>query len=531
MKKHIIILSAITLSLVLSAGSTAFASGKTSASTVCPALAPGGAENHDAGNRTVPEKDRNVSYLDAIRFENGELVKDAGSVSLNMDIVLDSTKIRTQHTVTLTPALVSKDGSREVRFEPVIIDGSVRHKVFLRQDRLDGTRPQRDSAQAIIKRQNGKEQEYTYVSEVPYGRWMLDGSIRIYETVSGCADCGEGMSDRTLIGHILPEFIPEWRTGTIAPEPEPIKIRAETRVARLQFRHDRYDILPSLANNRAVLDTVYNSIALVKEKEYIYITGIYVAGFASPEGTYEYNVRLSSNRARAFADYIARKNDFNHDLMHVEWSGEDWDGFRTELDKTFFPKKDSIISIIDTYTRDRNECERRMRSILTAAEYKWLVDEIYPYLRHCTYRVEYNVRNFNLEEAKELIYERPQDLNLKEIYEVAASYGKGTEGYEHAITVAQEYYPTAPALVNDLAIKAIAQGDYDKAIRKIRELGIAEEGELTEKEAELTNTLGVAYAKEGRYTEARSAFERASGAGNEEASHNLTQLLNVLDQM
>ena len=68
-------------------------------------------------------KDKNVSYLDVIGFEGREVVKDAREVNLNMNIVLDSTKIRTQHTVSLTPVIISKDGKDTTAFGAVIVDG------------------------------------------------------------------------------------------------------------------------------------------------------------------------------------------------------------------------------------------------------------------------------------------------------------------------------------------------------------------------------------------------------------------------
>ena len=64
-------------------------------------------------------KDKNVSYLDVIGFEGREVVKDAREVNLNMNIVLDSTKIRTQHTVSLTPVIISRDGKDTTAFGAV----------------------------------------------------------------------------------------------------------------------------------------------------------------------------------------------------------------------------------------------------------------------------------------------------------------------------------------------------------------------------------------------------------------------------
>lgn len=482
-------------------------------------------------------KDKNVSYLDVIGFEGREVVKDAREVNLNMNIVLDSTKIRTQHTVSLTPVIISKDGKDTTAFGAVIVDGRTRHKVFIRRDRLDGTDPKRDSALAIIQRKNRKEQTYTYVSSVPYSRWMLDGRIGVLECVKGCADCGEGKSDTTFVEQVLPEFIPVWKTTVMQPEPEPIKKREESRIARLQFRWDKYDILPEWQGNDVVLDTVTNSIALVKGKDYISITGIYVAGFASPEGTYEYNMRLSGNRAKSFADYIAEHNGIDRDMIAVEWSGEDWAGFRAQLEKSDFAKKDQVIALIDTYTEDRNECERQILKILLRSEYEWLLRNIYPYLRHCTYRIEYEVKNFDLNEARKTIYDRPQDLNLDEIYKVAGSYETGSEEYAYAMAMAAKYYQDSPAVMSDRAVRALDKGDAAEAVKileKVLEwtrIGQETHPEISAENAELLNILGVAYAHDGQHDNARQCLEAASGAGNANAEHNMTQLLNIIDQL
>ena len=499
-----------------------------------------------AGGHTVQDSEektgKNVSYLDVMDFGQRELGKNGSDVCLSMLIRLDSAKIRTQHTVSLTPVIVSEDGRKEMEFQTVIVDGKTRHKVFLRRDRIDGIDPARDSAQAVIMRKNGRSQEYAYISYLPYGSWMLDGKILIREKVSGCADCGEGMSEKLLDSPVLPRFIPSWRTSAIEPDPEPVKRREESRVARLQFRWDRYDIDPDWKGNRAVLDTVANSITLVNEKDYIAITGIYVAGFASPEGPYEYNMNLSRRRAESFADYIAGNEGISREMVTVEWGGEDWEGLKAQLQETDFPKRDEIAGIIDTFTADRNECETRMRSLLSQDEYRWLIRNIYPYLRHCTYRVEYMVKNFDLEEARKMIYDRPQDLNLNEIYRVAGSYSPDSEEYADAMSAAARFYPDSPAVLGDRALDALAEGNADAAMNilsgKAAALSVpANTDEMQDsdgisgKNAELLNIYGVAAASCGEYEKAEKVLNTAAEAGCENAMYNLGQLLGVMDQL
>ena len=62
-------------------------------------------------------------------------VRQGRTVELKMSVDLSNAKIRTQHTVALTPVLVSADGNREIAFPPIVIDGKTRHKVYLRAQR------------------------------------------------------------------------------------------------------------------------------------------------------------------------------------------------------------------------------------------------------------------------------------------------------------------------------------------------------------------------------------------------------------
>lgn len=467
-------------------------------------------------------------YLSSIEIRQGGVVKQGRTVSLQMAVDLSKTKINTQHTVALTPVLVSADDSREVAFPPIVIDGGTRHKVYLRAQRLESVDlpPYHDDGAQVIIRRKGKEQGYDYTASVPYERWMLDGRVEIREEVHGCANCGEGKSDRQLWTGVLPPYVPEYRLDSIAPAPEPVKMRAENRTARLQFRQDSYNILPEYKDNRAELDTVSNSIMLVKNNADVKITGIYITGYASPEGSEAHNLKLSENRAKALADYISRHDAISSDLLHVDWKGEDWEGLVRVLgDYPHLLKRDSVYAIIERYPNERDFCELQLRKLVPPTIYHRLLTELYPVLRRNEYRIEYNVRNFDLEEAKRQIETRPDLLSLSEMYKVAGSYGKGTPEYDKVMAVAVRYFPTSPAALNENALSAIAREEYDVAVE------LLEKSETAAQTADLLNTLGVAYAKAGHYDKAEDAFRRAAEAGSETARHNLEEVRQVMDQL
>ena len=477
--------------------------------------------------------DNNPDYLSKIKISESTVVKKDRTVQLTMDIDMSDTNIGTQHTVALTPVLVAADSSREVAFPRVVIDGRTRSKVYLRAQELESVElpPYHDGSElAVIQRKNGKEQHYDYSATVPYERWMLDGSVEMREVVHGCVNCRAGESYRQLLGAVLPTFIPDYRLGSLEPEPEPIKTREEMRSARINFKRDRYEILENYKDNRNELDQVLASIRLVDNNPDVTITGIRIDGYASPEGSVAHNDVLSDNRANSLAEYIHRKIGIDDSLISAVGHGEDWDGFK----KMFFddnrlpglPRRNEIVALLSDGDRNHDVIEDEIASMEPRDTiYGLLLGVLYPELRRNDYHIEYDVRNFNLEEARKVIHSQPKLLSLKEIYMVAGSYEKGSAEYAFAMKTAAECYPNSAAVMNDCALELLAKSDFR---------GVADmlsTSPLTASSPMLQNTLGVAYARLGEVLKAKECFSKAADGGLEEAEHNLTQAEGVIDQL
>lgn len=146
-------------------------------------------------------------------------------------------------------------------------------------------------------------------------------------------------------------------------------------------------------------------------------------------------------------------------------------------------------------------------------------------LRRNEYRIEYNVRNFDINEARRMLEERPDLLSLAEIYRVAALSEKGSPEYVKAMGVAARYFPSSPAVLNDSAMASIEAGDCAAAVK------LLEGSTVTQTNASLLNTLGVAYAGAGEPHKAREAFVRAAEKGSDAARHNAGEIENVINQL
>lgn len=464
-----------------------------------------------------------TSYLSEIKIVNREVVKTGDrQANVKMTVSLDGLEMKNQHSLRVVPVILSADGSQQQELPSFVINGKVRDKVQQRTEAFEDTNLNPDAV-VKVRRKNGTAQTLDYDASVPFKRWMIGGDLRLRAYVTGCALCDEG-DEHTSTGDIFPPMTPAYYSPFLQPKEEIVKRRSETRSARLQFRQDSHRIDPKFKNNAAELDTVRNSITLVKDNDDLTIIGIYVTGYASPEGTFAYNMKLSERRAKAFTEYM--KDDLKSvdpKLYHVDWKGEDWAGLREEVVKhPKLLKIDEVLNIIDNCGDDKDACEEQIKALVPPEIYQRLLNEMYGPVRRNEYRIEYNVRHFDLAEGKQIIKIRPDLMSVSEIQQVADSYGKGSPEYIDCLMRGAKAYPNDVTAVNNAALALMEANRTDEAIRLL---------ENAPEDGSLLNMKGVAYAKSGQYAKASQAFTAAKVKGFSQAGENLTLLKQYVEYM
>ncbi|MCF2598315.1 DUF3868 domain-containing protein [Phocaeicola barnesiae] len=468
---------------------------------------------------TCPAAFAQTHYLENLKLENQRVVKVGDNVAVTADLRLDDMELKRQQSVRLVPVLVSADGMKQQELAPVLIEGKVRSKVTDR--RLALGEMVEEEGTVRIKHQKGEEQTVAYQAEVPFAPWMVNGSLELRGYITGCAECNEG-DEVITAGNVLPYSEPVFAMApAMKPTEEQVKRRAEDKSARLEYRRDSYAVLPEYRTNRAELDSVQHSLALVKDNPNLTITGIYITGYASPEGSMTYNERLSQRRAQTFADYVRQHNrELKKELWHVAWKGEDWDGFRRQVEQASgWEKRQDVLQMLEGCEGSQDDCEKQIRASLSREDYQYLLDELYAPLRRNDYRIEYTVRNFTPEEARQMLETRPDLLSAAEMQRVADGYGHGSENYRKALRIALRTYPDNVAIRHNLALAEVEAGNYTEAITLLKEM---EDG------ASL-NLLGVAYFKSGNRQQAVQAFGQAVQAGYAQAEGNTTKAKEALD--
>lgn len=446
-----------------------------------------------------------------ITVKNSKVKKSGQTVNVSMNLDLSHLDITSNEGVVLVPMLVAEGDT--AKMPAAEIYGRKRYIYYQRNGKTVTEKPG-----LIAKRNAGKEQTLSYSYALPYERWMNNATLVMGEGACGCDQTPLGDYAREQVHGVNLYSAWNLQYAYIQPQPEAVKHRAEEGSARLNFVVDKYDIRPGFGSNARELQKIRETIDLVRNDSDVELTGISLHGYASPDGTYRHNAQLAANRTQALRDYLQHYySRISGSLFTVSSTAEDWDGVRAWLSGSSLPAKEALLKIVDDNSRTPDEKDR-----LFAARYGDLyrtviLKDVYPPLRRTDYKVTYNVRNFNLEEARRIIRERPQKLSLQEMYRVANSYEKGSREFNQVFDVAVRMFPDDATASLNAANVALSRGDTVSAAQFLSRAGNS---------AEALNARGILAVKQEDYRAARRYFEQAAAQQLPEAAANLKELEN-----
>ena len=430
------------------------------------------------------------------------------SIRFGVNVVLDQVELGSRTLLTLTPKLVSEDGTQTYAFSAVSVGGRNRQIMWKRHN-IAGAQP--------VYHKNGTAQTVSLALAAPNVAWVKKARLVVDEQVQGCAGCEQGEMRYKLLDRLVKEeYRPKFTTVFVTPKPEPVKTRSDRFIARFNFRVNRSELLPELGNNRvefARVDSVAKAILLNTD---VKVKNVSIDGYASPEGTDAANLKLSQNRALSFADYLRRTYNLSRGVLNGVGHGSDWEGLRNSvIADANVPNKQGVLDVLAA--AGNNEVRKtNLRKLDAGQPYAYLLANHYPPLRRTEYQFTYTVRDFNLEEAIQRIYSNPSLLSLNEMYLVANHYAAGSVERRNALETAQRVYPNAPeSRFNALAYR-MAQGEQ-----------VNEEQFLVNytTSPEKWNNLGVYYGLRKDYARAKECFSRAGNLPAAQA--NLAELAKV----
>lgn len=438
----------------------------------------------------------------SIVVENKKVEQTGHNLVVDLTLNMDSLKLRADHRLVFTPMVRSLSEGKEVAMPQIIVNGRRQDISYQRYAHKDFA-----ADAQTVRRKNGTQQSYDYSAVVPYEAWMENADVIIAEDLCGCGEVEE--QDMTVIQRLRKPYM-----AYLRPAAEARKARTEQGRAFIDFPVDRTELHPDYRNNPRELDKIVSTINLVKNDKNVSITGVEIHGYASPEAPYNYNARLAEGRAKTLTDHVRRLVDLDRDVFKVASTPEDWEGLRQALREGNLEDKDAILAIAEDESLDPDAREWRIKKNYPK-QYRFMLDNYYPALRHSDYVVSYTVRPFSVEEAKEVFRTNPKQLSLEEMYLVAQTYEPGSDEFNEVFQTAVRLYPDDPTANLNAACAEIERGDYAAASKYLAKAGDTPYA---------AHARGVIAMKQGDDAEARRQFNIAAQGGVKEARQNLELL-------
>lgn len=424
---------------------------------------------------------------------------------VSMDIDISQLELRSDREIVFSPAIESDNGMLEL--PAVTIAGRNRYYRHMRNDT--------DAGDMLLYR-TGRTDIIRYRTVVPYSEWMSLSELNAESRECGC--CNEQLaSDRMHLTDIalapaaVPAFIPS--PVYIRPEAREKIIVAEGS-AFIDFPVNRTEIHESYRNNLSELNKILATIDAIRNDADTHIISVTIKGYASPEGPYDRNVELSKGRTETLKEYVRRQYSFPDGLLTTDYEPEDWQGLERYVAQSALKNRDAILAIIrGTLAPDAKEW--KIKSTYPD-DYRFLLENAYPALRHSDYAVKYEVKAYtDVNEIKRLLSTSPQKLSLEEMYMAAQHMEPGSDEYNETFEIAVRMFPDDQTANLNAANTAISRGDMKNAARYLAKAGSTPEA---------TYARGMYAAVEGDWHAARTLLESALGMGIESAQEALRQI-------
>lgn len=286
----------------------------------------------------------------------------------------------------------------------------------------------------------------------------------------------------------------------------------ESMEADIRYMIQQYNIRPSELKTDDIKN-LQAYITAAKENDRRAIKEIAISSYASPDGPYDLNEKLSGNRgseANKFMSKEIKKNKIADTKIKDKTTAEDWEGFKEKVQASNINDKDLILRVLSMYS-DPAVREEQIKNMSSA--YKALADDVLPQLRRSRMTVNVEKIGWYDEEIKDLVKNKPDTLNQAELLYAASLTDDLAEKLEIYNFFSKKYKSDWRG-ANNAGVVLLKQNKLSDAKKSFEDAKKIEDNSI------VLNNLGVCEIINGNFTDAENLFKAALSAGNE-VSYNL----------
>lgn len=279
----------------------------------------------------------------------------------------------------------------------------------------------------------------------------------------------------------------------------------ETKESQILYKINQADVRNSELNSKGIKE-LQEYLKNLKGDDRRRIVSNDIIAYASPDGDYNDNTKLSERRAKtaknAFEKNISKKADVKNIPLNVSQISEDWEGFQELVAASDIQDKELILRVLSMYS-DPAVREREIKNM--SAVFQTLADEVLPALRRARFVTNVEFQNYTDEELAKIISGSNEGIiDIDELDEEALLYGatlfENREIKEKLYKKAAKNFNSDRAY-NNLATLCLQDGKYRDAKNYLEK--------ISNKDNSFYNNMAVICMSENDYNSAKEYLENA----------------------
>lgn len=360
---------------------------------------------------------------------------------------------------------------------------------------------------------------FTYTSRIPYKGDFEAADVKVrYNLKKGKSEKkvkGE-QTPKIADGTITTPYLVNFDDKAIIATYDLVRVWPKSKEAMtINYQKGQHVVLPKEMNDKDVKDFPKNMEAMMKNPK-IVLKNITASAFASPEGEVDLNANLAADRAKSGIETAKgqfKKMKYDAGTQDGFYSanpkGEDWDGFKAEMEKSTIKDKELVIRVL-TMTADLKQREVEIRNM--AKTYTEIERDILPKLRRTNMVLNFELNGPTDDEIKAMSKTQPDSLKVEELLYCADKL-VGASDWNEKLRVYKEaarVYPNDWRTHNNVGYVYLMMNNVDEASAAFDKAAAADGSQSIVK-----NNLGAIAHRKGDREKAIKLFEEAGSAGPE----------------
>ena len=348
--------------------------------------------------------------------------------------------------------------------------------------------------------------DFTYTGTIPYKDAMKMSQLVLRIKAVRGKKTLDFEPAKLADGIIATSTLVEKESKPIVMKDKYVRVNPENKLADIHYQINQAEITSKelKAEDIALLKAYIKSVGADSSRT---LKGTEVSSYASPDGSMKINEPLSKKRGVTADKFI--KKEFNKveaakadGFFNEKTTPEDWDGFKTEVEKSSIQDKDLILRVLSMYS-DPEVREKEIKNM--SAAFEALKTDILPKLRRSKLSVNVDVVGRSDEQILAQMKADPKALNQEEMLR-AASLTTDLNEQLKFYQAAAESNPKDFRAQNNIGNTYMALGKTDEAIAAFEKAKAIENNDVAK------NNLGFGSLVKGDLPKAEEYFNSMTTA-------------------